>query len=250
MSKRKQKVDNTAPPQPFLREFPNWSFDQVMEVARMLYAEKPFKRNSQSAYFHWNGLIEEAFDFLDKLHKFYEELAGERSLWDAENQHLRKEAAEAPKLPDPVPFEKAMRFITGEKTITPAIPKFQKVVRYNRRDFGEPSEQVSKQVLAILRRRRSLSWIARQIDWYGLTFRTLNRRIAAERKTGLPRNLVLHLREMFKDSWEEILAEENRAKAKKKRKKRGPRADPELEPLIREVRRAKRAREDEETTAK
>jgi hypothetical protein len=231
MSKRKQKVDNTAPPQPTLREFPNWSFEQVMEVARMLYAVNPFKRNSQSAYFHWNGLIEEAFDFLDKLHKFYKELAGERSLWDAENRRREKEAAEAPKLPDPVPFEKAMRFITGETT-TQAIPKFQEVVRYNRRDFLEPSEQF----LAILRRRRSLSW------YDGLTFRTLNRRIAAKRKTGLPRGLVLHLREMFKNSRKEIIAEQNRAKGKK-RKKRGHRPDPKHKPVIREVVRDKIARQ-------
>jgi hypothetical protein len=231
MSKRKRKVDSTAPPQPKLREFPNWSFEQVLEVARMLYAENPFKRNSQSAYFHWNGLIEEAFDFLDKLHKFYEELAGERSLWDAENRRREKEAAEAPKLPDPVPFEKAMRFITGQKTTTQAIPKFQKFVRYNRRDFLEPSEQF----LAILRRRRSLSW-------YGLRFRTLNRRIASWRKKGVERSLVLHLREMFKDSRKEIIAEKNRAKGKM-RKKRGHRPDPKHEPVIREVMRAKIARE-------
>ena len=231
MSKRKQKVDSTAPPQPKLREFPNWSFEQVMEVARMLYALEPFKRNSEGAYFHWNGLIEEAFDFLDKLHKFYEELAGERSRWDAENQRREKEAAEA-KLPDPVAFEKAMRFITGERTTTQAIPKFQEVVRYNRRDFREPSEQF----LAILRTRRSLSW-------YGLTFETLNRRIAVKRKKGVPRSLVLHLREMFKNSRKEIIAEQNRAKGKKKRKKRGHRPDPKLEPVIREVARDKIARQ-------
>jgi len=230
MSKRKQKVDNTAPPQPFLREFPNWSFDQVMEVARMLYAEKPFKRNSQSAYFHWNGLIKEAFDFLDKLHKFYEELTVERSGWD-ENRRREKEAAQAPKLPDPVPFEKAMRVITGKQTITLAKLKFQKVVRYNCRDFIEPSEQS----LAILRRRRSLSW-------YGLTFETLNRQLARWRKRGVPRSLVLLLREMFKDSSKDIIAEENRAKGKK-RKKRGHRPDPKHEPVIREVMRAKIARQ-------
>jgi hypothetical protein len=169
MSKRKQKVASTAPPQPKLREFPNWSFEQVMEVARMLYALEPFKRNSEGAYFHWNGLIEEAFDFLDKLHKFYEELAGERSRWDAENQRREKEA-----------------------------------------------------------------------------------RIAVKRKTGVPRSLVLHLREMFKNSRKEIIAEQNRAKGKKKRKKRGHRPDPKLETVIREVARDKIARqiECEETTAK
>ena len=159
MSKRKQKVDNTAPPQPKLREFPNWSFEQVMEVARMLYAVNPFKLNSQSAYFHWNGLIEEAFDFLDKLHKFYEELAGERSLWDAENQRREKEAAEAPKLPDPVPFEKVRQDITGQKTTERARKNFNKFVRYNRGYSGKRPEQV----LAILRR-------VRRLRRYGLTF--------------------------------------------------------------------------------
>jgi hypothetical protein len=235
MSKRKQKVDSTAPPQPFLREFPNWSFEQVREVALMLYAENPFKRNSQSAYFHWNGLIEEAFDFLDKLHKFYKELAVERSGWDAENRRREKEAAEALKLPDPVSVEKAMRVITDQGTTKQAIQKFQKVVRYNCRDFIEPSEQS----LSILRRRRSLSR-------YGLTFETLNRQLAAKRKTGVPRNLVLLLREMFKDSSKEILSEENRAKGKKRKPWPRKRIDNKLDETsaIRW-----RARSNEETTA-
>jgi hypothetical protein len=43
MNKRKQNVDGTAPARPKLREFPNWPFEQVMEVARMLYALRPFK---------------------------------------------------------------------------------------------------------------------------------------------------------------------------------------------------------------
>ena len=33
----------------------------------------------------------------------------------------------------------------------------------------------------------------------------------------MPRDLVLHLREMFKDSWKEIITEESRAKAKKRK---------------------------------
>jgi hypothetical protein len=238
MSKRKRNVDTVAHAQPKLREFPEWTVEQGMEVARMLYALEPFKINSEGAYFHWNRLAEEAFDFLDKSYKFCDELVRERSRWNAENRRREKEATEAATLPELVPFKKAMRFITSEKTTTRAIPKFQKFVRYNRRDFGEPSEQF----LAILRRRRSL-W------WYGLTFRTLNGQIASSRETSVPRSLVLHLREMFKDSWKEIIAEENRAKANK-RKKRGHRPDPKHKPLIRELMRAKHARSDDETTAK
>jgi hypothetical protein len=124
-----------------------------------------------------------------------------------------------------------MRFITGEKTTTRASPKYKKFVRYNCGSSGKRPEQV----LAILRRVRSLSW-------YGLTFRTLNGQIAGWRETGVPRSLVLHLREMFKDSWKEIIAEENRAKANK-RKKRGHRPDPKHKPVIREVVRDKIARQ-------
>src|SRR5438876_856102 len=231
MSKRKRNVDSAAPAQPNLREFPNWPFEQVMEVARMLYAVRPFKINSKSAYFHWNGLIEEAFDFLDQLHKFYEELAGERSLWDAENHRREKEAAEGPKLPDPVPFEKVRRDITGQKRTKLARKNFDKFVHYNRSYSGKRPEQI----LPILRRTLSLSRL-------GLTFETLNRQLERWRKSGVPRDLVADLREMFKDSWREIIAEENRAKAHK-RKKRGHRPDPKQKPVIREVLRAKIARQ-------
>jgi hypothetical protein len=217
MSKRKRNVDSAAPPQPKLREFPNWPFEQVMEVARMLYAVRPFEIKSKAVWFHWNGLIEEAFAFLDQLHKFYEELAGERSLWDAENHRREKEAAEAPKLPDPVPFEKVRRDITGQKRTKFARKNFDKFVRYNRRYFGKRPEQI----LPILRRTLSLS----RLD---LTFETLNRQLARWRKTGVPRDLVLHLREMFKDSWKEIKSEESRAKANKRKQWPGKKIDKTL----------------------
>jgi hypothetical protein len=225
MSKRKRNVDSAVPPQPKLREFPNWPFEQVMEVARMLYAVRPFEIKSKAAWFHWNALIEEAFAFLDQLHKFYEELAGERSLWDAEYRRREKEAAEATKLPDLVPVEKAMRFITCQERTKIAKKNFDKFVRYNRYSGKSP-----EQFLPILRRVRSLSH-------YGLTFRTLNGQIALWRKTGVPRSLVLLLREMFKDSWKEIKSEESRAKAYKRRK-RGPRLNPKDKRVIREILRA------------
>ncbi len=38
MSKRKRNVDNVAPAQPKLREFPEWTVEQAMKFARMLYA--------------------------------------------------------------------------------------------------------------------------------------------------------------------------------------------------------------------
>ena len=206
MSKRKRNVDNVAPAQPKLREFSEWTVEQAMKFARMLYALEPFKINSEGAYFHWNRLAEEAFDFLDKSYKFCDELVRERSLWNAENRRREKEAEETATLPELVPFKKAMRFITSEKTTTWAIPKFQKFVRNNCHSSGKRPEQV----LAILRRARSLSW-------YGLTFRTLNGQIASSRETHVPRSLVLYLREMFKDSWKEIIAEENRAKVNKRK---------------------------------
>jgi hypothetical protein len=209
MSKRKRNVDNVAPAQPKLREFPEWTVEQAMEVARMLYALEPFKINSEGAYFHWNRLAEEAFDFLDKSYKFCDELVRERSLWNAENRRREKEAAEAPKLPDPVPFKKAMRFITGEKRTKLAEPKFQKFVRYNCRCSGKRPEQV----LAILRRVRSLSW-------YDVTFRTLNGQIASSQQTSVPRSLVLHLREMFKDSCEGDNRRRKQGESEQEKKKR------------------------------
>ena len=42
-----------------------------------------------------NELAQEAFDFLDKLHKACEEVGRERSLWDTGRRRYEKEAAEA-----------------------------------------------------------------------------------------------------------------------------------------------------------
>ena len=138
------------------------------------------------AYFHWNGLIEEAFDFLDKLHKFYKELAVERSGWDAENRRREKEAAEALKLPDPVSVEKAMRVITdqrdhqaGDTEVSKGCPL--QLPRLHRK----PSEQSlfphftqKKKPVAVRPYVRDAKQTA----------------CKQKRKTGVPRNLVLLLK--------------------------------------------------------
>lgn len=226
-------------------EFPGWPIEQVMEVAQMLYALRPFKFHRfdqfmpdkfvRSSELRWNELAQEAFDFLDKLHKACEEVASERSLLDAACRRYEKEAAEA-KLPDLVPVEKMLRFITDKGRTKLAKPIFEKFERYNRRCFGKwfGERPTHEKVVAIINSVDSPE-TRKALDRCALTFWTLNGPIARYRKTGVPRSFVLGLRQMFKDTWGEVIAEENRAKAKRK----GPRLNPKDEPVILEVLREK-----------
>src|SRR2546426_202156 len=201
-------------------EFPKWPVEQVMEVARMLYALRPFKFSrferfmDNKSELQWNELAQEAFYFLDKLHKACEGVSRERSLWDVACRGYEKDAAQAAKLPDLVPFEKAIRFITAQNTTERARSNFEKFVLYNRRYFGEQfgKRPAIDQIVAVIDNAHSP--VTREsLDRCALTFWTLNGKIAHWRNTGVPRSRLPSLREMFKNSWKEIIAEESRAKA-------------------------------------
>lgn len=51
-----------------LREFRDYPPEQVEEVAQMLYALAPFDVDT-SEKTHWNLLVQQAFEFLDKLYE-------------------------------------------------------------------------------------------------------------------------------------------------------------------------------------
>jgi hypothetical protein len=129
-----------------LREFLEWPVEQVMETARMLYGLSPFPPNDKSEQ-KWNPLVQQAFDFLDNLHEACETIAKRRREQDAAYRRAERRSADAEALPDVVPFEKAMRFITREKRTKRAESKFEKFVLAMPRYFGGGTKPARPQTI-------------------------------------------------------------------------------------------------------
>jgi hypothetical protein len=160
-----------------LPEFPDpdWSIEQVAEVARTLYAVEPFDVNT-SEKIRWDMLVRKAFAFLDNLHEAYKQTAQRKEARPAYVVVNERYAAAAKgKLPVssekeanlPVPFEKAARFITREATTDRALPKLKKVLHCQARQQGHDD-----------------AWIEN----------TLEAKFVYWREHGIPRTEVLMLR--------------------------------------------------------
>ena len=112
-----------------LREFREYTLEQVEEVARSLYALAPFDVNT-SEKMRWNLLAQQAFDFLDNFHKACDEIAKRRRQLGEHYAAVTARLARAEKLPpDIVSFDHAARFVTREKRTARALPKFEKLLR-------------------------------------------------------------------------------------------------------------------------
>lgn len=180
-----------------LREFPDWPLADVEEVARMLYALRSFKPELWRNEWRWKQLARQAFEFLDNLHKACDEIAGQRSALNAEYDHAEARTAEADKLLLVVPFKKAARIATGERSTSRAEPKFDKLLN------GLPRYVTREEVR----------------QW---------------KKHGIPREVVMELQTLFKRNWQRILAEQNRVKKKSRGAKR-PEAERRLQPALSEL---------------
>jgi hypothetical protein len=169
------------------REFRDYPPEQVQEVAQMLYARAPFDVHT-SEKTRWNLLLQQAFEFLDKLHEAREEIAERRRKQGERYAAVNVRLAEADKLSDFVPLEKAARWITRETHTARALPKLKKVLRFQAQHAGYGK-----------------AWIENKLD----------KRLNDWRKTGIPRAEVVGLRGDFERLWPEIVAEQNRAKKAK-----------------------------------
>ena len=189
-----------------LREFPEWPFEQVEEVARMLYATAPFGRESWNNRVLWTSLARQACDFLDHLHNACGEVTRQRRTKHTSYRRDEERIAKAKTLPGVVPFEKAARIITNQKRTERARMNLKTLVLKNPRYFG---------------------------GLFGKppTVQAVNGLIKRWRKTGIPRRDVMELQNLFEGSWPHIIAEQNREKAGKRK----PRLNVKDKPVIREV---------------
>lgn len=189
------------------RIFNDYPVEPVIETARMLYALHPFASDDKSEI-KWNSLAQQAFDFLDNLHNAVTEIARRRSATDAAYRRAEKRSADAEKLPDVVPFDKAIRVITSQSHTQRAELKFKALV------LGIAKTPTTKELRAQVK------------QW---------------RKEGMPRGEVMEL-QAHHDNAVRITREKREAKhkqaKKQKRKRRGPRLDEKDKPVIHELLRA------------
>jgi hypothetical protein len=146
--------------------------EQVMEVARMLYALEQFREILVEAGLveprrepiefkprqpldlddksQWPHLVFRAFKFLDNLQKTYPNVKRFRDATD-ETLELVKAAiaeADAAKLAEFVPFPQAAKFITGETHITErAVPKLKPFLHSMPPDYFDCATERKKRAL-------------------------------------------------------------------------------------------------------
>jgi hypothetical protein len=182
----------------------------------MLYADAPFHGKDKEGL---KALVRQAFDFLDNLDEACEDILRKR-------MERREKVAEASGrafaadrlLPFTVPFQQALRFITGENNKKRAQKKFDKVLRYDaRRTHPWPRRYYVRRI--------SQAWPRSALPKLPPEKkRRLNAQLKKWRKNGIPRNEVVRLRWLFEGEHPLVKAEQNRAN----RNRRGAKP-PEIE---------------------
>ena len=92
------------------REKADWPLDQIKELALKLYVGFPFDEEDHPE--GWKDLVREAFIVFENLDEACKEILKERSK-DRKATARQKDAYN--KLTSVAPFERAVRYITGEK---------------------------------------------------------------------------------------------------------------------------------------
>ena len=110
------------------REKADWPLDQIKELALKLYVRFPFDEEDHPD--GWKDLVREAFTVFDNLDEACKEILKERSK-DRRATARQREAYK--KLTSVTPFERAVRYITGEKRRNAQESKFEKVLSYEAR---------------------------------------------------------------------------------------------------------------------
>ena len=179
----------TATQQKRLRESHGHSFELVAEVALKLHdSRKPLKRGD---IMRSRALVRRALDWLDNVREAYEALKNEREKVDARHREVEKRDEALSRLPDPVPFDQAVKFITRQ-----------------------PKERARTNFATLL-----LGTLGYFRD---ITTESQARKLREHwQKNHIPRKQVRELRNLYESTWQRIKSEQQRAKAKQ-RKLRGP----------------------------
>jgi hypothetical protein len=170
----------------------DWPVEQIKEFARELYIRFPFDDDDDDTE-RWKDLVREAFIVFDKLDEACKEILRERS---EERKAQARERHAYAKLSSVAPFDRAVRYITGEKRTERALRKLEKVLSYEARII--PFEGDVSPKLSVKERR--------QID----------ARFKRWRENGIRRAEALQLQSRFERYWPLVVAEQNSPKARRR----------------------------------
>jgi len=201
---RDDGIDASTPPQA------DWSFEQVEKVARMLYTRAPFNMEDRE---RWKALAQQAFDFLDNLDEACQEIWTVRMERRETVGKASERALAARHLPFRVPFEQAVRFITGESTTGRGLERFKKVLCYD-------ACRIRPWPRRYYVRRISQSWPSTALPKLPAEKeRQIEVQLEKWRQNGIPRYEVVRLRWLFEGEWPLVKAEQSRANARKRAKR-------------------------------
>jgi hypothetical protein len=190
------------------REQADWPLEQVRQLALELYVRFPFDDEDTE---RWKDLAREAFWVFDNLDEACEEVLRERS---EDRRAAARETDAYKRLPAMVPFESAVRYITGEKRPDRAERKFNKISNYEARIV--PFEGVSPKLST--KQKKQLQQLRAQLKKW--------------RTNGIRRQEAIQLQSRYEAYWRLIVAEQNSAKVRKRAKRtdrrRGARTPGEL----------------------
>jgi hypothetical protein len=171
----------------------DWPVEQIKQFTRELYIHFPFDDEDMERL---KDLVRNAFWVFDNLDEACKEILTERS--EGRRERARQEDAKK-KLPRVAPFDKAVRYITGEKHTNRARSKFDKLMSYEARII--PFEREASPNLSAKQKRE----IEGQLEKW--------------RQNGIPRAKVLKLQSRFEHYWPLVLAEQNSANVRKRAKR-------------------------------
>jgi hypothetical protein len=191
------------------KRFNVYPFARFVDVAQTLYtlrtrAERRVLLDDPQDW-RWSELARQAFSFLDRLATAHGHIAEERRLKDSAYCKANQRSTEADMLPEVVPYDRAIRFITGEDSTKKAKPKFERFISAMPRYFG-------------------------QFDGKPLHQAKINSMIKHWRAKGMTRYEAMELQSLFEQKWHGIIASLQSEKAKK-----GGRRGPDLTSALAEL---------------
>jgi hypothetical protein len=171
----------------------DWPIEQIKELARELYIRFPFDDEDIE---RWKELVRDAFFVFDNLDEACKEILRERS---EDRKADARERGAYTKLTSIAPFDRAVRYITGDKHTDRARSKFEKVLSYEAR-----IEPWVGSVLPKLPAKKK-----RQIET----------QLKMWRQNGIPCAKAVRLQTLFERFWPDVVAEQNSAKVRKRAKR-------------------------------
>jgi hypothetical protein len=187
-----------------VKKFNEHSEDKVIDLMLALYVRQQFDPKNDVA---WQGLAWRAGTILDQAQAAWQKVTDLRHKQDAAYRRSEEETD----LPDPVPYDKAVRFITGEGWTKRAVSKLETFVRcYPDYFFGVHGNKVKAREHGPQKDEKTV-----------VHDNKVHMLIKRWCKHGMSREEALTLQHLFEDKWPDIIANIQSQNARK-RKRRGP----------------------------